>query len=104
MSAIATNGKLLAAPARALVAFNGCESTERGGGSVSGGVYYGAGFYDPWYYGGYDCDDPDTIVAPPGNRHEWGAHPEQPIARPGRTPTARPMPSIPSAPRGSGRR
>ncbi len=29
----------------------GCEST--GGGNVSGSVYYGTGFYDPWYYGGY---------------------------------------------------
>ena len=95
----------------ALGVFTGCESTD-GGGSVSGGVYYGTGFYDPWYYGGhYDHDD--IVVTPPANRPDWGAHPEQPIARPpdvsSRPPTAsprpaaRPMPSIPSTPRAAPR-
>lgn len=92
---------LLAALAWILIASTGCESTEGGGGNVSGGVYYGAGVYDPWYYGGY-YDDPDIIVTPP-DRPPGGAHVEHPIARP---PTAapRPMPSIPSAPRPSFRR
>jgi hypothetical protein len=65
----------------ALFAFTGCESTD--GSSVSGGVYYGTGFHDPWYYGGY-YDSPDIIVTPP-------PRPDRPVARP--------MPSIPSTPR-----
>lgn len=33
--------------------FTGCESTDSGSsGSSSVSVYYGVGFYDPWYYGG----------------------------------------------------
>lgn len=59
----------------------GCEST--GGTSVSGGAYYGTGFRDPWYYGGY-YDSPDIIVTPP-------PRPDRPVARP--------LPSIPSTPR-----
>ena len=82
----------------ALSVFTGCEST--GGGSVSGGVYYGTGFYDPWYYGGYD-DQGDIIVTPPP-RPEQPVHPEQPIYRPS-SPRPTPMPSIPSAPRVSAR-
>ncbi|HRI13336.1 MAG TPA: hypothetical protein PLX89_10040 [Verrucomicrobiota bacterium] len=62
-------------------------------------VYYGVGFHDPWYYGGY-YDDPDIIVTPPSDRPDRPNRPTQPIAR----PTPRPMPSIPSAPRVSGRR
>ena len=72
----------------------GCESTD--GGSVSGGVYYGVGFYDPWYHGGYYYDDPDIIVTPP-DRPDNAPRPEHPIATP--TPTPRPTPSIPSTPR-----
>ena len=53
-----------------LLAAVGCEST--GGGNVSGSVYYGAGFYDPWYHGGYWYDDPDIIVTPPPTRPEAG--------------------------------
>jgi len=80
----------------ALSLFTGCESTD-GGGSVSGSVYYGTGFYDPWYYGGsYDHDD--IIVTPPSGRPERPVHPEQPIYNPS-TPRPTPMPSIPSAPR-----
>ena len=71
----------------------GCESTDGGGGDVSGAVYYGTGFYDPWYYGGY-YDAPDVIVTPPP------ARPTHPIATPppsmGPRPT--PMPSIPARP------
>src|SRR5262245_2990253 len=88
----------------ALLAGAGCESTGDGGGSVSGTAYYGVGFYDPWYYGGY-YDDPDIIVTPPSERPDR-PHVEHPIARP--TPSPRPTPSIPStpraAPRGGGRR
>ena len=85
----------------ALGAFTGCESTDGGGsGSVSGGVYYGVGFYDPWYYGGY-YDHDDIIVTPP-DRPDRPVRPEQPIARPS-TPSQRPTPSIPSTPRPASR-
>lgn len=67
--------------------FTGCESTD-GGSSASGGMYYGTGFSDPWYYGGYD-NDVDIIVTPPG------LHPEHPIARPMPAPRPMPMPAIP---------
>ena len=76
----------------------GCETTDDSSGSVSGGVYYGTGFADPWYYGGY-YDDPDIIVTPP-ERPEAPPRPSHPIAN---VPPARPtpMPSIPRAmPRG----
>jgi len=76
--------------------FGGCEST--GGGDVSGNMYYGVGFYDPWYYGGY-YDDPDIIITPP-ERPEAPVRPTHPIAP---TPSPRPMPSIPSMPRASRR-
>jgi hypothetical protein len=90
---------------------SGCESTE-GGGTVSGSVYYGVGFYDPWYYGGY-YDDPDIIVTPPDrpDRPDQPPRPEHPIAKPppASSPRPTPMPSIPSTPRaaprgGGGRR
>lgn len=74
-----------------LCALTGCESTY--GGSVSTGVYYGVGLYDPWYYGGYD-DDIDIIITPP-DRPGNAPRPEHPIAN----PSPRPSPSIPSAPR-----
>ena len=95
--------KITAAMMLALALFTGCEST---GGSVSGSVYYGTGFYDPWYYGDY-YHQGDIIVTPPA-RPERPAHPEQPIYHPS-TPRPTPMPSIPSAPRisprgGGGRR
>ena len=82
----------------ALALVTGCESTDSGGANVSGGVYYGVGFYDPWYYGGYH-DDGDIIVRPPArpDRPGSGPRPEQPIARPPTTsPRPTPMPSIPS--------
>ena len=74
--------------------FTGCESTGDGGSSTA--VYYGAGFYDPWLYGGYYYDSPDVIVTPPSAP----VRPSHPIARPpmaGPRPT--PMPSIPAGPR-----
>ena len=87
-----------------LLAFSGCESTD-GGGYVSGGVYYGVGFYDPWYYGGYQ-DDIDVIVTPPGSpstpppgRPTPPPRPAHPIApAPSPTPRPTPMPSIPRTP------
>jgi hypothetical protein len=84
-------------------ASTGCEST--GGGNVSGSVYYGTGFYDPWYYGGYDND---VIVVPPSpdDRPDDGLRPSHPIALPPEAarPSPRPTPSIPSTPRPSFRR
>jgi hypothetical protein len=78
----------------ALGMFTGCESTDSGGSSsVSGGVYYGTGLYDPWYYGGY-YDHGDIIVTPP-SRPDRPVHPEQPIYN----PSPRPTPSIPSGSR-----
>jgi len=92
--------KVVAMALFALGMFSGCSSTDGGGSNVSGGMYYGTGFYDPWYYGGY-YDDPDIIVTPP-TRPERPVAPSQPIARP--MPAPRPMPSIPSGPRPSMRR
>jgi hypothetical protein len=113
----------------ALAAFTGCESSDSGGSThVTSNVYYGVGFYDPYYHGHYDYDhDHDVVVtppspgSPPGTRPppNQGLHPSHPIARPpgessrppsaSPRPAARPMPSIPSTPRaaprgGGGRR
>lgn len=93
----------LAALLLGLALFTGCESTNGGGGGVSGGAYYGVGIYDPWYHGG-DYDSPDYIVTPPPVERppsNIGAQPEHPIARPppSAAPRPTPMPSIPSAPR-----
>lgn len=98
--ALLTRSTLLAA---ALTLVAGCESTGDGGGSsVSGGVYYGVGVYDPWYYGGY-YDDVDVIVTPPDGGS--GARPSHPIApAPRPTPRPTPMPSMPAAPRPAMRR
>jgi hypothetical protein len=97
----------------ALGLFTGCESTDGGSSSSSVGVYYGVGFYSPYYYGDYDHDY-DIDITPPDrpDRPGGGARPEQPIARPkdvsSRTSSAtsqsaaRSMPSIPSTPRGGG--
>ncbi|MBK9140174.1 MAG: hypothetical protein IPM17_15640 [Verrucomicrobia bacterium] len=75
--------------------FAGCGSSGDGS-NVSGGMYYGTGFADPWYHGGY-YNDVDVIVTPPGG----GARPEHPVARPlpAPAPAPRPMPSMPAAPR-----
>jgi len=85
--------------------FTGCESTDGGSTAVQGSVYYGVGWYDPWYYGsGYYS--PDVIVVPPHERpppkpEVPPPHAEHPIAKPPEVarPTPRPMPSIPSTPR-----
>jgi hypothetical protein len=102
MKAIAMSLKLLAALSLALVAMTGCESTDGGSSQVSGSVYYGVGFYDPWYYGDY-CDDGDITVTPPDrpDRPDAPVRPEHPIANPPSVsvPRPTPMPSIPSAPR-----
>lgn len=87
--------KLAAAFALLLVAFTGCESSN-GGGNVSGSVYYGVGFYDPWYYGDYYYP-PDIIITPPPAGTTPPVCPEQPIYNPSPRPT--PMPSIPRTPR-----
>lgn len=71
----------------------GCESTD--GSDVSGGAYYGTGFYDPWYYGGY-YDDPDVIVTPPSSPPPRPTHPIAPPSSMG--PRPMPMPSIPARP------
>jgi hypothetical protein len=82
----------------------GCASSDEG--SVSGGAYYGTGFHDPWYYGGYYYDDADIIVTPPDNRPtQPPPRPTHPIARPPTSaPRPMPMPSIPTGPRVSPRR
>jgi hypothetical protein len=91
--------KFLAALSLALALFTGCESTD-GGGSVSGSVYYGVGFSDPWYYGDH-YDDVDIIVTPPDTGHPDRPtpppRPAHPIA-PTPTPRPTPMPSIPRTP------
>lgn len=102
MKTFATKFKLMAVLALGLGAFTGCESID-GGSSVSGSVYYGVGFSDPWYYGGY-YDDVDIIVTPP-DRPTSPPRPTHPIApAPSPAPRPMPMPSIPAAPRPSFRR
>jgi len=63
--------------------------------SVHGSVYYGVGWYDPYYYGGGWNGDVVVVPNPPG-----GTQPP----RPTQLPTARPAPrpSIPATPRPSG--
>ena len=89
-----------------LAGLTGCESTDDYSTSGSGGMYYGAGFYDPWYYGG-DYDDVDIIVTPPDPPTRPPStpppRPTHPIAPPS-VPRPTPMPSIPSMPRAVGRR
>ena len=99
MKTPATILKLLAVAAISTAVFAGCEST---GGGVSGSVYYGTGFYDPWYYGGYH-DDIDIIVTPPPRPGPPG-RPTHPIAPPGGGMRPMPMPTIPMSPRVGGRR
>ena len=96
MKAFRTFSQRVSVAVLALGLLAGCESSDGGGGSVSGSAYYGVGFYDPWYYGGYDYDY-DIIVDPP----DRPVSPEHPIAKPPSisTPRPTPMPSIPSTPR-----
>ena len=88
----------------------GCDTTDSG--STHTTVYYGVGYYDPWYYHGcYDCDHDHNhkveINPPPGGRDWDSARPSHPIAgdRPsfGDRPSVSPRPSIPSSPRPSPR-
>jgi hypothetical protein len=83
----------------ALAMVAGCESTGGGSSSASVGVYYGVGFYDPWYYGGYHDHDYDIDITPPNrpDRPDRPVRPEQPITQP-RTSSQRSTPSIPSTP------
>jgi|GEM_PF-1729047 hypothetical protein len=103
MKAFTVRLRPLAVFALALAAFTGCSSTDGGGGgSVSGSVYYGVGFYDPWYYGDY-YDDVDIVVTPPDtkppDRPTAPPKPTHPIApTPSPRPTQTPMPSIPRTP------
>jgi hypothetical protein len=101
MKTLLTALRVLAALTLVVVTFSSCESTDEGTTHVSGGVYYGAGFYDPWYYGGYY--PPDVIVTPPPDRPDAPLKPTHPIANPPPA-VARPMPSIPSMPRPALRR
>ena len=103
MRAFSTRLKRIGPLALALAAFTGCESTDSGA-HVSGSVYYGVGFYDPWYYGGY-YDDIDVVVTPPDrpSTPPGGTtpppRPTHPIApAPSPTPRPTPMPSIPRTP------
>lgn len=79
---------------------SGCESNQGGSANVTSN-YYGVGYYDPWYHGGYD--DRDVIIVPPprGNPPDNGLHPAHPIASPppAPRPSLQPSPSIPSTPR-----
>jgi hypothetical protein len=71
----------------------GCASG--GSGQVSGSVYAGVGYNDPWYWGACCYDDPSVIVGPGGGRPSNGrpgARPEQPIAKPLPSPRPTPMP------------
>jgi hypothetical protein len=81
--------------------FIGCETSDN---ATVTHAYYGAGVYDPWYYGdayyGHDHDH-DIVVTPPGGN----PRPSHPIANPPASsgPRPTPMPSIPhAAPRGGG--
>ena len=57
------------------------------------GMYYGGGYYDPWYYNrGYG--PPVVGVRPPSYSRP---RPEHPIARPPAPPPPRPMP-LPARP------
>jgi hypothetical protein len=97
MKTIAKFLSLVAFLVVATVAFTGCETT--GDGNVSGSMYYGVGYYDPWYYGGY-YDAPDIIVTPPA-QPAAPARPAHPINP---TPRPRPTPHIPMGARPSPRR
>jgi hypothetical protein len=66
---------------------------------VHGSVYYGVGWYDPYYYGGGYGGDVVVVPNPPDR-------PDRPVTQPRPTPlpaTGAPSrPSIPAAPRPSG--
>jgi hypothetical protein len=93
-----------------LSALPACESTDGDSNAhVSTSVYFGVGYYDSWYNGPVYYP-PEGVVPPPNRPDNSTPRPEHPIAnpptvsRPTPSPSPRPMPSIPSAPRVSGRR
>jgi hypothetical protein len=72
-----------------------------GSGQVSGSVYAGVGFYDPWYWGPCCYDEPGVVVGPPPGGPPGGrpppdgrppVRPEQPIAKHSPSPRPAPMP------------
>ncbi|MGQ0578244.1 MAG: hypothetical protein ACT4PQ_04955 [Betaproteobacteria bacterium] len=62
--------------------------------SVHGSVYYGVGWYDPYYYGG-DWNGDVVVVPNPPSR------PERPETLPPDRPRPTPLPSTRPAPRAS---
>jgi len=75
---------------------------------VSGSVYAGGGYYDPWYWGPC-CYDQGVVVGPPPTRPSDGrpppgAHVEQPIAKPSPAPRPTPAPRPAARAGGGGRR
>jgi hypothetical protein len=105
--------RLLAAAVLALLLM---QITSCAGGTVGVGAGYPDGYWDGPVYG-YDLDyfygppviyggwGPDYYVGPPrwdGHPRGWGGPPpgHRPVFRP--APPGRPMPSIPSGPRGGG--
>jgi hypothetical protein len=91
-------------PVLSLVLILGCESTNTGSSHPSS-AEYGAGLYDPWFYGSAYYP-PDVGLTPPPDGSDDAPKPTHPIATPTsyQNPTPRPMPSIPSTPRISTRR
>jgi hypothetical protein len=85
-----------------LVVVASCASP--GPGHVSGSVYVGTGYYDPWHWGpGYA--PPPGAVGPPPPVHPDGRpppHPSHPIATP--PPRPSPPPRPPARPRAAPRR
>ena len=103
MAGLGIHLKLNTALLLACGVFMGCSSTDTGGDSVSAGVYYGTGFYDPWYHGAYYY--PPGAVVPPPSIAPRPPQPAHPIATPPTSaPRPTPMPSIPSMPRPALRR
>lgn len=80
----------------------GCATGNGGGADVHGSVYYGVGWYDPYYYGGGYGGDVIVVPNPPDRPDR----PDRPGARPRPTPlpsaNVAPRPSIPARPRPSG--
>jgi hypothetical protein len=78
----------------------GCSSTGSGSSTVSGSMYYGVGFADPWFYGSYYY--PPAVIVPPPPPMRPPPIQRPPVASP---PIVRPtpMPSIPARPMPRGR-
>src|SRR6516162_6806805 len=99
MNAFETPSKLGAAILLTLGLCTGCETDNGGSTNVTAVNYYGVGYNDPWYHGGY-YDDGDVIVVPPqpGNPPDQDLRPAHPIANPPEVsrPKPPPRPSIPT--------